>query len=469
MKRTLRLSLDVAKTNGKIDLPRYSLGQGGFSSSPMIDDHLLQLKNLKPRIIRFFVQEYFDLYPAKGKFNWATLDQTFEAILATGAKPLPAICFKPKRLFPVLNEDIVHPNSYPEWEKLIYALVKHCQSKHYGIEYWEIGNEPNAGDAAGAPYRFTPESYVVYYKHTVRAILKADPQAKVGGPALARWFSPIGEALIKFCGETRFPLHFFSWHLYNDDAEIFREGIRKYKGLLGQYPALKHTETMITEWNQSLCNFNHDPYFQPAHILEVTKIFDEEGLSQSAFYHIRDYFADIDGELSAFIGKKWIIPTCEQLFNFHSHLGIFDNQGRVQPSYYVFKCLSLLTGDRLAVEGLNADIKALAARHGDWVEAIFWSYPSKKGDTTYDCSLDLQAVKGEGWRLKLMRITCEAPAYMEEICMADVKGLKNGCLKFKLARFESVFLQLFKLPEEIGAGVGNTTLRITKRAVAKRA
>jgi len=64
------------------------------------------------------------------------------------------------------------------------------------------------GEAGGCPYRFQPDSYVRYYKHTVAAILRADPEAKVGGPALANWKSPILPALL----DSGAPLHFVSWH-----------------------------------------------------------------------------------------------------------------------------------------------------------------------------------------------------------------------------------------------------------------
>lgn len=456
--KSIKLTLHADQVTGKLDLQRFSLGQGGFSADPMIEDHCYQLKQLKPRIIRFFIQEYFDLYPAKGKYNWTKLDKMFRAILDTGAKPLPAICFKPKRLFPELNHDIVEPSSYPEWDKLIYELVKHCKQQNFGIEYWEVGNEPNAGDPAGCPYRFTPENYVKYYKHTATAILKADPGAKVGGPALARWFSPIGDELIKYCGENNFPLHFFSWHLYNDDTEIFREGIRKYKKLLGQYPCLKNTETMITEWNQSLSLFNHNPYFQPAHILEVTKIYEEEGLSQSAYYHIRDYY--FDRNEFGFIGEKWVFPTVEQLFNINSHLGIYDNQGRCRPSYYVFKCMSEMTGDRVLVDGCNADVKSFASKNSDeWHNAVFWNFPSGKKQGTYECTLTLKSIS-EG-RYKLMRFNSGGVRdNVEEVQHGLIQDLKKKPIQFTLPPYEIMWLQFFKVPEEKGAvTLGHATAR----------
>ena len=139
---TVELVVDTTQTIGEIDLTRYALGQGGLSEKPMIDAHIDQLARLQPRMIRLFIQEYFDLYPKPGRYHWDTLDDSIEAILATGARPLLCLCFKPRVLFPKIDQDVVHPTSYKDWEKLVFELVKHCnQRRRYGIEYWEVRSE----------------------------------------------------------------------------------------------------------------------------------------------------------------------------------------------------------------------------------------------------------------------------------------------------------------------------------------
>jgi hypothetical protein len=73
-----------------------------------------------------------------------------------------------------------------------------------------VSNEPDIGENGGCPYRFQPDSYTRYYARTVRAILRADPEARVGGPALANLNSPILPALLDFCQREKQPLHFIS-------------------------------------------------------------------------------------------------------------------------------------------------------------------------------------------------------------------------------------------------------------------
>jgi xylan 1,4-beta-xylosidase len=58
---------------------RFSLGQTGDSSEPMFADRTAEIRTLRPRVIRVFVQEYFDLLPEPRKYHFATLDASVDA------------------------------------------------------------------------------------------------------------------------------------------------------------------------------------------------------------------------------------------------------------------------------------------------------------------------------------------------------------------------------------------------------
>src|SRR5205085_9369293 len=138
----------------------------------------------------------------------------------TGASPLMCLCFKPKYLFSEINQDIVEPNDYAAWEKSIEMLVQRYKKRGTKIRYWEIGNEVDIGEDGGCPFRFKPDSYVRFYKHTTDAIVRADPDARVGGPALANVRSPIFPALLEAAAATNsMRLDFVSWHIYSSDPK----------------------------------------------------------------------------------------------------------------------------------------------------------------------------------------------------------------------------------------------------------
>jgi hypothetical protein len=417
---TVELLVDTTQTIGDIDLTRYALGQGGLSDQPIIDPHIDQLRQLEPQTIRLFVQEYFDLYPERGRYHWDTLDKSVEAILATGAKPIMALCFKPRVLYPKIDQDVVHPTGYNEWEKLIFALVTHCNhERKFGIEYWEVGNEPDIGEDGGCPYRFKPEDYVIYYTHTAEAIRKADAKAKVGGPALAGYRSRIGDLLIEHCAAGHAPLHFFSWHVYANDQRQFRDSIKEVKSKLARHPQLNQTETILDEWNMSLGNPMLSPSFQPAFVLETTHVFHEAGLTRSAYYHIRDIFVDrskYDSWMSAtgvnFMAHWWnTMPQYD---------GLWDNQGRVRPAYCVFRLLGLIKGQKLAVSGTTADIKAIAARNESWNHVVVWNFPSSGQNDGPDVVVRFS--KSQRGEFRLMKLNAGAPVNNLEVVRHGGRG-----------------------------------------------
>lgn len=389
---SVELEVDTSRPEGSIDFTRYALGQGGFSYEPMIDGVIPQIAQLHPQTIRLFVMEYFNVYPHHNQYYYATFDKAVRAILATGAKPILCICLKPKVLFPKVDQTVVFPNSWIEWESLFEHLVNHCKENHLDIGYWEIGNEVNIGEPGGGPYLFQARDYLTYYTHTVNAIRRADPQAKVGGPALATWDhgpllgedNAILDALIDYCGGGKAPLDFISWHLYDSHPALFRREIREVRAKLAKYETLKNVETILDEWNMSLGEPVMNPYFQPAFILENTFGFWKEGLSRSGYYHIRDWY--FYPEFFTFLSQAGIDSNEHAFDVMPIFLGLYDTQGRVRPAYYAMKLLSLMKGEQLPIKGIGSEVKGIAVRSKGWDHTIVWNYPQGAGHD-YDVTI----------------------------------------------------------------------------------
>ena len=109
----------VRRHAGSMNIERMALGQGGLSEDTIWGDRMVEVRALHPQLIRLFLQEYFDLLPAAGKYHFDTLDRSVDLILRTGATPLMTIAFKPKVLFPKIDQNIVEPNDWGKWEDLI--------------------------------------------------------------------------------------------------------------------------------------------------------------------------------------------------------------------------------------------------------------------------------------------------------------------------------------------------------------
>jgi len=441
--RAVALRLNLNDTAGPLEMDRFALGQGGLSEEPMWADRAAEVRDLHPRLIRLFIQEYFDLLPEPGRYHWQKLDESVDLILKTGAKPLMNIDFKPKVLYPAIDHKIVDPASYEQWEQLIYEMVRHYKKRGSGIRYWEVSNEPDIGEDGGCPYLFTPENYTRYYQHTVAAVLRADPQALVGGPALANSRSSILPALLSFCQGGKAPLHFVSWHIYSSDPERIRGTIDYVKGLLSKYPSL-HPETFLNEWNMALRDPPADPQFQPCFIAEVAYQMKQGGLDYSCYYHIRDYHVDHDRF------ARFMSPTGAALmarwWNRSSQWdGLFDFQNRVRPSYYAFKLLSRLTGERLRLDATDAAVHGFATWDPKLLvyNVLLWNY------ATAPSQVDL-TVEGAPSDLTLRQVTLDAaaasddenvrlkPAPARELKPADVR------IRVELRSYGVTFLALEK-------------------------
>jgi hypothetical protein len=356
--REVSVNVSFGERLGPLEIDRMALGQGGLSDEPMWDSRIVAIRALRPRLIRLFIQEYFRLLPERGHYHFESLDRSVDTILKAGAKPLMCICFKPRVLFPAINHDLVAPNDDAEWERLITALVKHYRDRNAGIRNWEIANEPDIGESGGCPYRFQPESYVRYYRQTAAAVLRADPQAHVGGPALANVRSPILPALLNACDQDQIPLHFISWHIYSSSPARVRGTIEHAKDLLKQHPTLK-PETFLDEWNMDLQNPPLDPRFQPCYLLETIWQMKDAGLDWSCYYHIRDY--QVEPELFApFMSPRGTAFMARWWNRMPQYDGLFDYQDQVRPSYFAFKLLSRLTGERLRVVSSDPAVHSFA-------------------------------------------------------------------------------------------------------------
>jgi xylan 1,4-beta-xylosidase len=356
--QTTQVKVKFAKHLGPMKMEQMALGQGGLSEEPMLANRTSEIKALNPAVIRLFVSEYYNVLPEPGKYHFTTLDSMVSSILKTGAKPFMSFCLKPKVFFPIIDQDIVEPNDYMEWGKFVYDVVKHFKDRNAGITYWEVGNEVDIGEDGGTPYRFQPHSYVKYYRHTTAAILRADPNAKVGGPALASYKSSILPELLRASAAEKLPLDFISFHHYSNSPTAIRKQIVYVKKLVKQYPDL-NPEIIMNEWNMDLFNPPLDPRFQPCYVAETIWQMKEAGLDWSCYYQIRDWYVSYETFEKIFSAKGAAFMT--RWWNRQAQFsGLIDYQNQLRPAYYTFKLLSRMAGDRLEVSSTHNKVHGFA-------------------------------------------------------------------------------------------------------------
>ena len=133
----------------------------------------------------------------KPVYSWDIVDRIFDTFHDNGIKPLVEIGFMPQALsthpepyrhnFPQKSVSGIYtgwaypPRDYEKWAELVFQFVRHLRQR-FGDEdlktwLWEVWNEPDIGYWQG-----TADEYFKLYDYSADAVLRAFPQARIGGP-----------------------------------------------------------------------------------------------------------------------------------------------------------------------------------------------------------------------------------------------------------------------------------------------
>jgi xylan 1,4-beta-xylosidase len=367
------VAIDAGSSQGPLEAWRHTLGHGGINPLPLPRRVVDGVRRLKPRLIRIFIQEFFDVYPDHGRFDWSRLDPSMDALAQTGARVVAAITIKPRVLFPQIDQAIWQPASVEEWQKVIHPLVKRYSVDRPLVTHWEIGNETDIGESGGTPFLIPdPEAYTQFYRMTLPPILEAFPAAKVGGPA-ACWVEnePL-PGFVERCHRSGTRLDFVSWHLYHDDPARHAAGVEKARALLAGFPAPR-PELLVTEWNKGFDRISVEELaFDPrraANVAASILAMREAGLDASFYYHIWDQVC-FPHDFEPFFSEPGIEGMIRHWNEVPHRFGLFGVAEEVRPQYFVYQMLSRLGEERLAAQTDDADVRVLAARSVSQLSAM---------------------------------------------------------------------------------------------------
>ena len=157
------------------------------------------------------------------------------------------------------------PKDFRKWAEICAGVVRHyncgwANGFKFGINYWEIWNEPENPPM----WSGTREQYFELYRITSTRLKKEFPELKVGGYASCgfyavnrpgctdfyKGFVTWYDEFLKFvtAKKTRCPLDFYSWHLYTWDPEEIILHANYVDSKLKEY-GLSEVENIFNEWN----------------------------------------------------------------------------------------------------------------------------------------------------------------------------------------------------------------------------
>jgi xylan 1,4-beta-xylosidase len=312
-------------------------------------------------------------------YDWAKIDQLYDALLGMGIKPFVELGFTPEAMASSPQTIFFWKGntSHPEpkaWRALVDAFVRHLRSR-YGAEevrswYFEVWNEPNLD---GFWERADQKAYFELYETSTRAIKAIDPALRVGGPATAgaAWVPEF----LDYAHRRGLPVDFIATHTYGVDGGFLDEkgqddnrlstnphavvgDVRRVRAQIAasKYPRLP---LFFTEWSASYNPRDpvHDSYIAAAYIL--TKLRATRPFAQGMSYWT---YSDLFEEAGP-------PPT-----PFHGGFGLINREGIRKPAFFAYKYLNLLRGREVP----SNDAQSWIATEGNRTAVLFWDWQQPK-------------------------------------------------------------------------------------------
>lgn len=360
--------------NIKVDISKISLnesmGKSCFNFGMAIDllhaklrEQLVQLKNkIGIEYIRICNPFHPGMYIKDNnglEWNFDSIDNIFDFIVANDIHPVIDLANKPKRASRYVGKDIFYDeqsnipiySSLDEWQSLISEFIKHIihrygerEIRQWIFELWYDENwfEENKGTT----------TYMNLWDLTYSTIKSIMPEIKIGGNGLHIFHK--GDILkehLKIWKNSKHRPDFLTTYIYpysndtiNEDIciqrstdEVFLEtDLRLYNKLLKEieYP---DTEVYITEWNTCLSerNYYNDSCAKAAHVVkQVINTWGESGLI--SYWHACDLLGHY------FDGKAPLVGST----------GLITRDGIEKPVFFAYYFLQQL-GEYIIERGEN--------------------------------------------------------------------------------------------------------------------
>lgn len=220
-------------------------------------------------------------------YDYRIVDLIFDTYLKNGVRPYVQLGFMPQAMStkpepymhewrPGLPYDEVYtgwaypPKSFEKWGELVYQWTKHCVERYGRSEvetwWWQTWNEPNIGYWKG-----TPEEFQKLHDFAMAGVLRALPNARIGGPDVAGDGGNFTRNFFRHCidgknfatGEKGTRLDFVSFHAKGSPTwtdNHIRMGIAdqlktidKGFGIVAEFPQLKNKPIVIGESDPEGC------------------------------------------------------------------------------------------------------------------------------------------------------------------------------------------------------------------------
>jgi len=305
-------------------------------------------------------------------YDFTLTDEYLERTLSVGTKIFYRLGSKIEH--EIKKYGTLPPKDFSKWAVICEHIIRHfnygwADGHEFGIEYFEIWNEPDLGDKC---WGGTDEQFFELYAVTAKHLKSAFPELKIGGPAICgnlEW----ADRFLRYMKEHDVPIDFFSWHIYAGYVEPFEERCLAVRALLDKY-GYTAAESILNEYN-----FVYDWGKRFTENIEAIISMPGAAFTASCMLACQQMPVDMlmyyDARPCVFNGM-WDFYTMREL-----------------KGYYPFVMFSKLyeLGNSVSVKSDIPKIKAAAAKGEDGRCAVMLSYFTYDGDGPITFDLDIGA------------------------------------------------------------------------------
>lgn len=140
------------------------------------------------------------------RYDFDAIDELSRLVDQQGASPYWSFCYTPRPLQPD-GSSRSPPTDLGKWREAARAFTRHFRDARIHVGHYEVFNEPDYSDF----FTGTRDQYLAMYRAAALGMRDGDPDAPIGGPALAfdlAWVGPF----VDMVATERLPLDFLSFH-----------------------------------------------------------------------------------------------------------------------------------------------------------------------------------------------------------------------------------------------------------------
>ncbi len=322
------------------------------------------------------------------------------------------------------------PKDFAKWARICEHIIRHynegwANGFTYGIEYWEIWNEPDCcnPDGTNPCWQGTNEQFVEFFCTVLPYLKEKFPNLKIGGPAFCSPEGTLQNMLLAEMRERGLTMDFYSYHCYTSNPAVIGKFIKDGEKILDKY-GFAGMETILNEWNYN-CGWLGDNFTRG-----VETILGQKGASFTAAcmsvgqYSSLDMLMYYDARPSAYNG----------LFKPYTL--------KVSVGYYPFYFFANLRdlGAAAPVENLPEGVYVTAATNGKSHGILLTRFDDDgiEGDCKKPLTLSLGLPSEKKYAAKIYRVENDATVPAE--CAAEI--LADGSISLSLPMYSVVYIAI---------------------------